>query len=740
MRPLLRALAAWLLLCGQAMAGAPPVFPATSTTPGTVPNFGGANGAARVNITSRAPTQADDITAGFVVGNLWQWNGTIWQCVSNLAGGAVWQRVASLGLPLDSISTAALVSYGTIKQTAGYSGAFGTLYGAAVQFTGSIVPGTASFTGSIAGTTLTTTAGTPVVGGTISGTGIAAGTVILSGSGTTYTVSISQTAASTAISETYGTLTAGTPASGTIAVNQILSGAYQGTPAIVAGTYISALGTGTGGAGTYIVPQTQTVAATYTVPQAGGTANTTIVGGTTQSLNFLANGQVDAATGDKFCSVYLGCGLQIWNDQTPNACNVSQYTYANMPTWTPLSTVNGLRSISFNSNAHNLANAGPFGGTITPYFASITLKFMSNTTCPAWAALTHTAVLVGSEQNIAETRALYGVPGGVSMLQAFNTIPRITNTNSGGAGAIGVESGPSALTISRNGNFGTTFVVQSNNLPSTAASGASGTSATGIVLGESTYSTGYYPPGYDLLSFTLYGSALSTANQASRYLADLTAANIQPQVNNIVIEDGDSTNSGEGTLVNGSISKYAVQMLSQPARFYNLAVYGSLLTGSSNTAVDYRFAANFARLYSATARRVVYVIMAGGNDIRQGATASTLLAAMQALVAQAHAVGPNVRVVVGIEPNQCDIINNTIAGEAAVQQAYNTGLLAAQAAGTLGADAIANFQADPTVGNNGYTTSAFCSPTYSVDGGHPTDVTMYYFASILKTAIESAMQ
>ena len=73
-----------------------------------------------------------------------------------------------------------------------------------------LASGSASFTGSIAATTLTVSAvasGTIYVGMTISGTGITAGTVI-SGYGTgrggsgTYTVSISQTASSTTISGT----------------------------------------------------------------------------------------------------------------------------------------------------------------------------------------------------------------------------------------------------------------------------------------------------------------------------------------------------------------------------------------------------------------------------------------------------------------------------------------------------------------------------------------------------------
>jgi hypothetical protein len=64
----------------------------------------------------------------------------------------------------------------------------------------SFVQGTC--TGSISGTTLTLTAGTVYLGSILTGTGVSAGTQVLSGSGSTWTVSISQTVASTTITYT----------------------------------------------------------------------------------------------------------------------------------------------------------------------------------------------------------------------------------------------------------------------------------------------------------------------------------------------------------------------------------------------------------------------------------------------------------------------------------------------------------------------------------------------------------
>lgn len=159
----------------------------------------------------------------------------------------------------------------------------GTCYAAATgtppaggSCTGTIAAGTASVTGSIASATpfntdtaggvLTVTAvgsGTLYPGSAISGSGVVSGTTIVrqlsgtAGGVGTYEVSINQTVASTTISATYGLFTASSAMSGTFGVGQILSGTGGG--GVAAGTQITALGTGTGGLGTYIVNLTQTV-------------------------------------------------------------------------------------------------------------------------------------------------------------------------------------------------------------------------------------------------------------------------------------------------------------------------------------------------------------------------------------------------------------------------------------------------------------------------------------------------
>lgn len=134
-------------------------------------------------------------------------------------------------------------------------------------------PSAAVFTGSISGTTLTVTAitnGTIAINQALFGVGVTQATVITAlGTGTggvgTYTINQSQAVTSTLMnSATVGavvtgdisgtTLTVSAVTSGTLVVGQTIQGST-----VTAQTIITALGTGTGGVGTYTVNNSQTV-------------------------------------------------------------------------------------------------------------------------------------------------------------------------------------------------------------------------------------------------------------------------------------------------------------------------------------------------------------------------------------------------------------------------------------------------------------------------------------------------
>jgi hypothetical protein len=134
-------------------------------------------------------------------------------------------------------------------------------------------PSSAVFTGSISGTTLTVTAitnGTIGINQGLFGVGVSQATVITAlGTGTggvgTYTVNLSQTVASEQMnSATVGAVVTGSISGTTLTVSAVTSGTLyigqtiQGST-VTTQTIITALGTGTGGAGTYTVNNSQTV-------------------------------------------------------------------------------------------------------------------------------------------------------------------------------------------------------------------------------------------------------------------------------------------------------------------------------------------------------------------------------------------------------------------------------------------------------------------------------------------------
>ena len=178
------------------------------------------------------------------------------------SAGAFWVQNDGSGEAL--VGQKAYASYADGKVTFAATGSPSTASGTA----STIAAATAiSCTGSITGNVLTVTAtstGTIVPGAILTGSGVATGTQVtaqLSGTAGgvgTYSVNIpDQAVASTTIGGTYGTLTVGGTVTGTFVVGATLSGS-----GVTAGTTIWGLGTGSGGAGTYIVSPSQTASST----------------------------------------------------------------------------------------------------------------------------------------------------------------------------------------------------------------------------------------------------------------------------------------------------------------------------------------------------------------------------------------------------------------------------------------------------------------------------------------------
>lgn len=158
------------------------------------------------------------------------------------------------------------------------------------------------------------TSGLVVPGQTITGANVADGTRVLAqltgspvGGIGTYQVSIAQTVISTAITASGGGLTVTAVTTGTLAVGQTLTGA-----GVTAGTQITARGTGTGGTGTYAVNHSQTVGS-EPITGSGGTLNVSVdtagkigVGSVLQGAGITAGNHVTALlTGTGGVGTYL---------------------------------------------------------------------------------------------------------------------------------------------------------------------------------------------------------------------------------------------------------------------------------------------------------------------------------------------------------------------------------------------------------------------------------------------------
>ena len=147
---------------------------------------------------------------------------------------------------------------------------------------GTIAVTTGSITGYTSGTTLTTSAGSPAIGQVLSGNGMAPGTYIVSGSGTTWTMSATQTLGSAgsqlAFNWALNTFTAAGTSSG-FALGQVLSGAgvTNGATIIVSGSSVATGGfTGTTGNGTYALLTGANISSVNPVNSTTGFATITV--------------------------------------------------------------------------------------------------------------------------------------------------------------------------------------------------------------------------------------------------------------------------------------------------------------------------------------------------------------------------------------------------------------------------------------------------------------------------------
>jgi lysophospholipase L1-like esterase len=78
---------------------------------------------AQKTVDQRAPDNNDDVNAGYLVNDYWQFGGNVWKCVRNTAGAAAWQTLYNNSAPVvDAVGVAVLCAYGIKKLVNSYSG------------------------------------------------------------------------------------------------------------------------------------------------------------------------------------------------------------------------------------------------------------------------------------------------------------------------------------------------------------------------------------------------------------------------------------------------------------------------------------------------------------------------------------------------------------------------------------------------------------------------------------------
>lgn len=165
-----------------------------------------------------------------------------------------------------------------------------------VKAAGFVRPGVVagSLTATVSNLTVNVTAltGTLATGQMLSATGLAPGLQVIAlgtstgGTGTAFATYQDAVVMTASIATT--TLTVSAVASGTLAVGQTIDGT-----GVTAGTYITALGTGTGGAGTYTINNSQTVSSTTLY--AGQSSNAVVTGSiatTTLTVTAVTSGRL----------------------------------------------------------------------------------------------------------------------------------------------------------------------------------------------------------------------------------------------------------------------------------------------------------------------------------------------------------------------------------------------------------------------------------------------------------------
>lgn len=259
---------------------------------------------------------------------------------------------------------------------------------------------------------------------------------------------------------------------------------------------------------------------------------------TTLDIGFDSNGIAQWSAVDKFC-VSTSCGFSVWYDQSGNAYDLTQGTFANMPQ-SLNDTVQGMRAISFNGGAQTGLN-----------------QYLSNASLPVSDIRNFTIAFVGRQYLAApQSQSLIWQLGlATNIFYFFNgdltASPsglQFISTGSVGSGTASGFSFTSPEVMLTTVNSRTVTVLQNDQIQTfSGQTGASSVSTTGFRTGYTTVSTA--STLMDALAFVVYNTPLSTANSQALLASSYQTTGIQPQIRDQMVMIGSSILAGATTTV-----------------------------------------------------------------------------------------------------------------------------------------------------------------------------------------------
>jgi lysophospholipase L1-like esterase len=394
--------------------------------------------------------------------------------------------------------------------------------------------------------------------------------------------------------------------------------------------------------------------------------------------------------------------VQQWDDGSGNSRHATQPTSGLRPTY-KTGIINGKPVLRFASKS--MTTASLFGASFNTAYTSFGVDIGANS-----------LTVVASNNG---TNLYLGVGGDGRIFNTNNLSDVQVQAAAGGIGLL-----PGVWTCRYNGLQKTIrcFTETKNGFGSEAATGNLGLSG-GITIGQ--LSGGGFGFTGDLAQLGFYNRALSDQELFDlekwliyQYLSP-TYWSALPKAN--VIFDGDSITSGLGVPAGQSYPDQTLALLGADYTMQNFGISGQTMLDMGNDA-----SAQIDVLYNPHHAKNIAVCFGGTNDIANfGASGTTAYNRTVSYCTGRRAAGFRV-IVVTMWPRSAVTLPPTFEAD---RQTYNT---AVRANWATFADAIADFAADPRMGDAGDELDA----TYYQDGIHPNIVGCAVEASIMAPIIQ----